>query len=84
MNITEIRMRKNLTDSNIKAFASITIDDSLVVHDIKIIEGKNGLFISMPSKKVGERYIDISHPVTAHSRSVLVDSLLEEYQRQLA
>ncbi len=83
MNITDVRMRKVHGDTSIRALASITIDDDFVVHDIRIIEGKNGLFVAMPSKKVGNRYVDISHPITASSRSVIIDTLLEEY-RQLA
>jgi len=83
MNITDVRIRKTRGDRNVKAFASVTIDDAIVVHDIKIVEGKNGLFVSMPSKKVGEKYFDISHPITAQSRSTLIDTVLNEY-RQLA
>jgi len=83
MNITDVRIKKTTGDTSIKAFASVTIDDAIVVHDLKIIEGKNGLFVSMPSKKVGDKYIDISHPITAQSRTMLIDTVLSEY-RQLA
>lgn len=83
MNITDVRIKKTTGDTSIKAFASVTIDDAIVVHDLKIIEGKNGLFVSMPSKKVGDKYVDISHPITAQSRTMLIDTVLSEY-RQLA
>ena len=51
MNITDVRIRKIVADGKLKAVASITLDNEFVVHDIKIIEGQNGLFIAMPSKK---------------------------------
>jgi len=83
MNITDVRIRKTSGETNVKAFASVTIDNAFVVHNFKIVEGKNGIFVSMPSKKVGDRFIDISHPITAESHSVLTDTVLEQY-RQLA
>jgi stage V sporulation protein G len=81
MNITGVRIKKLNGESHTKAVASVTIDDALVVHDIRVIEGKNGLFVAMPSKKVGDRFMDISHPITAHSRSTLFDAILNEYRR---
>ncbi|WP_418792278.1 SpoVG family protein [Phosphitispora sp. TUW77] len=82
MNITEVRIKRSNGDSKIRAFASVTIDDALVVHDIKVVEGKNGLFVAMPSKKVGEKYIDISHPITGQSRSALFDAVLSKYSQE--
>lgn len=83
MNITDVRVKRIAGDTNIKAVASITIDNDFVVKDIRVVEGKNGLFVSMPSKKIGEKYVDISHPITSQSRSALFDAILNEY-RQLA
>ncbi len=54
MNITDVRIRKINDESKMKAVVSITFDDEFVVHDIKMIEGQNGLFIAMPSRKMGE------------------------------
>ena len=54
MNITDVRIRKVSDEGKMKAVVSITFDDEFVVHDIKIIEGQNGLFIAMPSRKMGE------------------------------
>jgi len=51
MNITDVRIRKIATDGKMKAIVSVTFDNEFVVHDIKIIEGQNGLFIAMPSRK---------------------------------
>lgn len=81
MNITGVRIKKLNGESLTKAVASVTIDDALVVHDIKVIEGKNGLFVAMPSKKVGDRFVDISHPITSNSRLALFDAVLNEYRR---
>ena len=66
MNITDVRIRKINDESKMKAVVSITFDDEFVVHDIKIIEGQNGLFIAMPSRKMGEGdFRDIAHPLVS-------------------
>ncbi len=54
MNITDVRIRKINDEGKMKAVVSITFDDEFVVHDIKIIKGQNGLFIAMPSRKMGK------------------------------
>mgnify|MGYP002424678549 CR=1 FL=1 len=62
MQITDIRIRVVSNESKMKAVASVTFDDSFVVHDIKVIEGERGFFIAMPSKKThGDEYRDIAH-----------------------
>ena len=64
MNITDIRVREVQTDSKMKAVASITFDNSFVVHDIKIVEGQEGMFIAMPSRKLSDgSFRDIAHPI---------------------
>lgn len=60
MNITDVRIRKIAADGKLKAVVSVTFDDEFVVHDIKIIEGQNGLFIAMPSKKWEKPISEIS------------------------
>lgn len=79
MNITDVKVKKLNRDDNLKAFASITIDDAFVVHDLKVVDGRNGLFVSMPSKKVGDKYIDTSHPITAEWRQRINTAVLSEY-----
>ena len=66
------------------SIASVLLDDSFAVHDIRIIEGEKGLFIAMPSKKTptGE-YRDIAHPITPECRKMFEDAVLEEYNKQL-
>lgn len=65
-----------------KAIVSVTFDNEFVVHDIKVIEGKNGLFIAMPSRKTpnGE-FKDITHPINTDTRQRIQDAILEEYQK---
>ena len=85
MNITDVRIRKINDDSNMKAVVSITFDDEFVVHDIKIIEGQNGLFIAMPSRKMGEGdFRDIAHPLVSETRNKIRDAIFAEYDKVLA
>ncbi|MDO4176455.1 MAG: septation regulator SpoVG [Bacillota bacterium] len=85
MNITDVRIRKVNDDSKMKAIVSITFDDEFVVHDIKIIEGQNGLFIAMPSRKMGEGdFRDIAHPLVSETRNKIRDAIFEEYDKVLA
>ena len=63
-----------------KGIASVLIDDSFAVHDIRIIEGDNGLFIAMPSKKTQTGgYRDIAHPINPEVRAMFQDKILETY-----
>ena len=83
MNITDVRIRKVSDEGKMKAVVSITFDDEFVVHDIKIIEGQNGLFIAMPSRKMGEGdFRDIAHPLTQEVRNRLKDAVLTKYHEE--
>ena len=85
MNITDVRIRKINDESKMKAVVSITFDDEFVVHDIKIIEGQNGLFIAMPSRKMGEGdFRDIAHPLVSETRNKIRDAIVAEYDKVLA
>lgn len=82
MEITDIRIRRVDADSKMKAVVSVTFDDEFVVHDIKIIEGQNGLFIAMPSRKMGEGdFRDIAHPLKSETRNRIRDAILDEYAK---
>ena len=82
MNITDVRIRKISADGKLKAVVSVTFDDEFVVHDIKIIEGQNGLFIAMPSKKMGETdFRDIAHPIVSDARNKIRDVIFAEYEK---
>ncbi|MGP1608532.1 MAG: septation regulator SpoVG [Clostridium sp.] len=80
MNITRIRVKK-VNEEKVKAIVSISIDDSILIHDIKVIDGKNGIFISMPKKKTktGD-YRDLVHPVSQEAREELYQKILEAYE----
>jgi len=80
MEITDIRVRKVTGEGKLKAYVTVTFDDCFVVHNVKIIEGKTGVFIAMPSRKTraGE-YKDVAHPIHPEFRSELQDKILEKY-----
>jgi len=84
MQITDIRIRKINLDSKMKAVVSVTFDNSLVVHDIKVIEGADKLFVAMPSRKTPEgEFKDIAHPINMDMRDKLENSILQKYQSAL-
>lgn len=81
MQITDVRIRKIASDGKMKAIVSITFDDEFVVHDIKIIEGQNGLFIAMPSRKTPDgEFKDIAHPINTDTRARIQSSILKAYE----
>lgn len=85
MDITDVRIRKVSEEGKMKAVVSITFDEEFVVHDIKIIEGQNGLFIAMPSRKMGEDdFRDIAHPLRSETRAKIKDAIFAEYEKILA
>ena len=83
MKISDIRIRLvTKDDSKLKAVASITIDECFVVHDIKVIEGKEGYFISMPSRKTPDgEHKDIVHPINTETRIQIRDAIMVEYEK---
>ncbi|MDD2215163.1 MAG: septation regulator SpoVG [Eubacteriales bacterium] len=84
MRITDVRIRKVNDEGKMKAVVSVTFDDEFVVHDIKVIEGQNGLFIAMPSRKMGEGdFRDIAHPLTSETRNRIKAAIFEEYEKVL-
>ncbi len=85
MEITDVRVRVLGTESRLKGVATITFDNSFVVHDIKIIEGESGVFIAMPSKKMPNgSYRDIAHPINSETRKELEDAIIKQYEYVLA
>ncbi|ABW20178.1 septation regulator SpoVG [Alkaliphilus oremlandii] len=82
MQVTDVRIRRVTAEGKMKAIVSVTFDDEFVVHDIKIIEGQNGLFIAMPSRKMGEGdFRDIAHPINSSTRTKLQDAIFAEYEK---
>ena len=84
MTISDVRVRMvKKDDSKLKAVASITIDDCFVVHDIKIIEGAEGYFIAMPSRKTADgQYKDIAHPIKTEIREELIKIILAAFEQE--
>lgn len=80
MKITDIRIRSVQFSSKMKAVVSVTFDEAFVVHDMKVIEGQNGLFLAMPSRRApsGE-YKDIAHPISCEMRQHLQEAVLAKY-----
>ena len=84
MQITDVRIRKIASDGKMKAIVSVTFDNEFVVHDIKIIEGQNGLFIAMPSRKTPDgEFKDIAHPINTDTREKIQGSILDAYEKAL-
>ena len=82
MNITDIRIRKTYHDARLKALVSVTIDGDLAVHDIKVIQGPERLFVAMPSRKdENGTFRDIAHPITTQARKAQEGANLEAYDR---
>lgn len=82
INITDVKITKVENSTRVKGIASITIDDSFVVHDIKIIDTQNGLFVAMPSRRTtaGE-FKDIVHPINSEARELIQKAILNEYEK---
>ena len=84
MNITDIRVRRLLTEGRLRAVVSITLDNELAIHDIKVIEGPERLFVAMPSRREENgTFRDVVHPISPDARHTLETAILEAYQREL-
>ena len=81
MAITDVRIKKVNNNTKVVAKASVTFDSAFVVHGFSIVNGKNGLFVSMPSIKFKDGdYIDIAHPITSVSRTTLIKIIMDAYK----
>lgn len=84
MEITDIKIRRILTEGRLRAVVSVTIDDMLAVHDIKVVQGDMRLFLAMPSRKDENGvFRDIVHPISATARKMMEEQILETYQQYL-
>ena len=85
MTITDVRVRKIASEGKMKAIVSVTFDNEFVVHDIKVIEGQNGLFIAMPSRKTPDgEFKDIAHPMNTETRERIQGAILEAYEKAVS
>ncbi len=83
MKITDIKVRKLLPGGRLKAVVSITLDDCFAVHDIKVIEGTDRLFVAMPSRRDESGiYRDIVHPINAPERQEIEHLILKAYREK--
>ncbi|MGN0106538.1 MAG: septation regulator SpoVG [Hominilimicola sp.] len=81
MEITDIRIKKVAGDSKMKAVASVTFDNAFAVHDVKVIEGPEKLFVAMPSRRTPDgEYRDIAHPINSEMRGMLESKVLAAYE----
>ena len=80
MKITDIRVRKVTGEGKLKAYVTVTFDECFVVHNVKIIEGKTGVFIAMPSRKTrtGD-YKDVAHPIHPEFRAEMQKQILDRF-----
>lgn len=84
MDITQVRVFP-VAEEKLKAFVSIIIDECFVVSDIKVIQGTNGLFVSMPSKKrKNGTFRDIAHPLNNETRRRIEEQIIREYRGAVA
>jgi stage V sporulation protein G len=82
--ITEVRVSLR-NDEKLKAFVSITLNDSFVIRGLKVIRGNTGLFVAMPSRKRPDgQHQDLAHPINDAARKYLTDKVMAEYERELA
>lgn len=79
MKITKVSLRP-VSMNKVCAIASIVIDDAVVVHDLRVVDGEKGLFVAMPSRKLPNGdFRDVVHPVSAEARTVIQDAVLERF-----
>ncbi|GGM36725.1 putative septation protein SpoVG [Paraliobacillus quinghaiensis] len=82
MEVTDVRLRRVNTEGRMRAIASITLDQEFVVHDIRVIDGNNGLFVAMPSKRTPDgEFRDIAHPINSGTRSKIQEAVLAQYHQ---
>ena len=85
MEITNIRIRKLYDETRLKALVSVTLEQELAIHDIKVIQGPQRLFVAMPSRKdENGMFRDIIHPITKEARDQLEEAVLQAYEEQKA
>lgn len=85
LEVTEVRVRPfSKDDEKLKAFATITLNDCFIISDLKIIKGKKGLFVAMPSRKMKDgTFRDIAHPLNNETRGMIEREVLAAYEDAL-
>ncbi len=84
MNISQVKIRRLYDEGRMKALVSVTIDDDFAVHDIKVIEGPQRVFVAMPSRKEDTgSFRDVVHPITKDARDQMEKTILDHYYMAL-
>ncbi|MFH1353352.1 MAG: septation regulator SpoVG [bacterium] len=84
MEITDVRIFLR-DEAKLKGYATVTFDSCFVIHNLRVIEGKNGLFVAMPSRKKKDgTHQDIAHPITPEMRKKIEDAVLGEFKKTVA
>lgn len=84
MEISDIRIRKTMRDGRLRAVVSVTLDNAVAIHDIKIVQGDDRLFVAMPSRREeAGNYRDIIHPINSITRSALENSIIQAYRQHI-
>lgn len=84
MEITDVQIYL-MNEEKLKAYATVIIDGSFLIRDLKVISGNNGLFIAMPAKKMKDgSYRDIAHPLNQEARKYFETKVLEAYEKEVA
>lgn len=82
MKITSVNLKKISNQENLKAFATVILDNSLAIHNLKLIQGNNGLFIAFPNYKgTNEKYYDIVHPIVGDLRREIEAEIISQYNK---
>lgn len=84
MKITEVKVYPVQDSGRLKAYATMVFDDAFIIRDLKIIEGDNGLFVSMPSRRRKDGFRDIVHPLNSETRQTVEDAIIEEFKKSAA
>jgi stage V sporulation protein G len=83
MKITEVKIFP-VQEDKLKAYVTITLNDCFIIRDLKVIQGKSGMFVAMPSKKTRDgSFKDIAHPLNSDTRQQMEDLILEAYEASL-
>lgn len=85
MTITDVKIRRIMNEGKLRAIVSVTFDNVLAVHDIKVIEGQERMFLAMPARQLmSGRFADIVHPTDPELRTEIESAVLSEYKNQIS
>ena len=85
MEISDIKIRKTMHDGRLRAVVSVTLDNAVAIHDIKVVQGDDRLFVAMPSRREEHGvYRDIINPISTNARSALENSIIEAYRQYIS